>query len=136
MTAALTDNLKKLIDEEKVFATVATIAPDGQPHLTVVWLKREGDDLLFSTTTERVQGKNILRDPRVTIGIVPAENPYTYAEIRGVATTTPDPTRELVEELSHKYTGLEYAKGNPTAVDDHHVRMIVRVTPNKVVSRI
>jgi PPOX class probable F420-dependent enzyme len=135
MTAALSESLKKLIDEEKIFATVATISPDGRPHLTVVWIKRDGDDLLFSTTTERLQGRNIARDPRVTVGIVPTDNPYTYAEIRGTATTTPDPTRSLPDELSRKYTGQDYTS-NPASVDDHHVRIVVRVRPDKVVGRI
>lgn len=136
MTAALSDNLKKLIDDDKIFATVATVSSDGSPHLTVVWLKREGDDLVFSTTSERLQGRNIARDPRVTVGIVPTDNPYTYAEIRGTATTTPDPTRSLANELSHKYTGQDYALFNPTAEDDSAIRIIVRVTPHKVISRI
>jgi len=136
MTTALSDSLKQHLDDEKVFATVATISPDGRPHLTVVWLKRDGDDIVFSTTVDRLQGRNILRDPRVTIGIIPPGNPYTYAEIRGTATTTPDPTRALPDELSRKYTGQDYAIGNPAAEDDHDRRIIVRVTPDKVVSRI
>jgi len=136
MTAALPDALKKHIDDEKVFATVATVSPDGRPHLTVVWVKRDGDDVLFSTTVDRLQGRNILRDRRVTIGIIPPGNPYTYAEIRGIAETTPDPTRALPDELSRKYLGADYAVASPSAEDDHERRIVVRVRPDKVISRI
>ncbi len=134
MPATLSDDLKKYLDEAKVFATVATILPDGRPHLTVVWLKRDGDDLVFSTTVNRQQGKNIARDPRVTVLVNPPENPYTYAEIRGTATITPDPDRELPDELSLKYTGQPYATFNPASVDDGP-RVIVRVTPDKISGR-
>ncbi|MFJ8645784.1 PPOX class F420-dependent oxidoreductase [Streptomyces sp. NPDC093546] len=134
MTASLSDELKKYIDEQKVFATVATILPDGQPHLTVVWIKRDGEDLVFSTTAQRLQGRNLARDPRITVMINPPENPYTYAAVRGTATLTPDTTGELADELALKFTGQDFTSfmgGN--AVDGD--RLIVRVTPAKVTGR-
>ncbi|MEH0574145.1 MULTISPECIES: PPOX class F420-dependent oxidoreductase [Streptomyces] len=135
MAAELSDELKKYLDDSRVFATVATVAADGRPHLTVVWIKRDGDDLLFSTTVDRAQGKNIARDPRVTVMINPPENPYTYAEIRGTATLTPDPASDLVNELSLKYTGQEYATFNPASKNDGE-RVIVRVTPSRTTGRL
>ncbi|MDT0345758.1 PPOX class F420-dependent oxidoreductase [Streptomyces litchfieldiae] len=134
MAAQLSAELKKYLDDSRAFATVATLLPDGQPHLTVVWLKRDGDDLVFSTTTDRIQGKNLARDPRITVMINPPENPYTYAAVRGTATVTPDTTRELVNELSLKYTGKEYASFNPASINDGP-RVIVRVTPNRITGR-
>lgn len=134
-TAVLSDELKKYLDESKVFATIATIGPDGQPHLTVIWLEREGEDLLFSTTVTRQQAKNITRDPRVTIMINPPEQPYVYAEIVGTATVTPDPEKTLPNKLSQKYTGQAYADFNPASVNDA-ARIIVRVTPTKVTGRL
>ncbi|WP_253808629.1 PPOX class F420-dependent oxidoreductase [Nocardia amikacinitolerans] len=134
-TAALSDDLKKYLDESKAFATVATVGANGQPHLTVIWLKRDGDDLLFSTTVERQQAKNLARDPRVTVLINPPENPYVYAEMRGTATLTPDPDKTLPDELSLKYTGKNYADFNPASARDAE-RVIVRVTPRKVAGRL
>lgn len=133
-TAVLSDDLKKYLDEERVFATAATNGPNGQPHLTVIWLTREGDDLLFSTTTDRQQGKNLARDPRITVLINPPDNPYVYAEIRGTATITPDPDKTLPDELSVKYTGRKYADFNPASSADGP-RVIVRVTPRRVAGR-
>jgi len=135
MAVELSEALKKHLDEAKVFATVATLAADGRPHLTIVWIKRDGDDLVFSTTVDRGQGKNLARDPRVTVMITPPENPYTYAEIQGTATLTPDPDRTLPEELSLKYTGQAYATFNPASKNDA-ARIIVRVTPLKITGRL
>jgi len=134
-SAVLSDGLKKYLDEAKVYATAATIGPNGQPHLTVIWLKRDGDDLLFSTTVDRQQGKNLARDPRITVMINPPENPYVYAEIRGTATLTPDPDKALPNELSAHYHGLPYVEFNPASVNDGP-RVIVRVTPRKVAGRL
>lgn len=135
MAAGLSDDLKKYLDDSRAFATVATLLPDGRPHLTIVWIKRDGDDLLFSTTLDRLQGKNAARDPRVTVLISPQENPYTYAEVRGSATVTPDTTRELLNELSVKYTGQDYATFNPASKDDGP-RVVVRITPDKATGRL
>jgi PPOX class probable F420-dependent enzyme len=131
MAVPLPDDVKQCVDDAKVFVTLATILPDGRPHLTVVWVKRDGDDLLVSTTADRQQGKNMTRDPRVTLVISPPDNPYLYTEIRGSVTLTPDPTKDLPDELSRKYTGQDYLTFNPASVNDG-ARLVVRITPEKI----
>ncbi|MFF4443960.1 PPOX class F420-dependent oxidoreductase [Streptomyces sp. NPDC001502] len=135
MSAALSDDLKKLIDDNPVFATVATIQPDGSPQLSITWLTRDGDDLLVSTTVGRRKEKNLRADPRITVMINPADAPYTYAEVRGSAALTTEGGQELINALSRKYTGKEYADFNPASKDDAE-RVVVRVTPRKVVGSI
>ncbi|MEU1788229.1 PPOX class F420-dependent oxidoreductase [Streptomyces sparsogenes] len=135
MAASLSDGLKKYLDESRAFATVATISPDGRPHLTVVWVIRDGDDLVFSTTADRLQGRNLARDPRITVMINPPDDPYVYAEIRGTATVTPDSDKEVLNKVSLKFTGQDYATFNPASRNDGE-RVVVRVTPTKVVGRL
>ncbi|GGZ57844.1 hypothetical protein GCM10010387_59590 [Streptomyces inusitatus] len=134
MTAALTDELKTLLDGP-VFVHIATIQPDGSPQVSPVWVKRDGDDLLISTTVGRQKEKNLRRDPRVTVVVQPFDAPYTYAEIRGTATLTPEGGPELIDELSRKYTGKGYAEFNPASAEDAQ-RVIVRITPRKIVGRV
>ncbi|MFE5240439.1 MULTISPECIES: PPOX class F420-dependent oxidoreductase [unclassified Streptomyces] len=132
MSAALSDDLQKIIDETPVFATVATSQPDGSPQLSVTWLKRDGDDLLISTTVDRRKYLNLRRDPRISVMINPANAPYTYAEVRGEAEISTDGASELIDELSRKYTGKDYADFNPASADDAE-RVVVRITPRKIV---
>ncbi|GGV48306.1 PPOX class F420-dependent oxidoreductase [Streptomyces spectabilis] len=134
MSAALSEDLKSLLDTP-VFVTVATIQPDGSPQLSPVWVTRDGDDVLISTTIGRQKEKNLRRDPRVTVLFQPFDAPYTYAEIRGTAQLTTEGGQELIDELSRKYTGKDYADFNPASKDDAQ-RVVVRVTPRKVVGRI
>ncbi|MCX4625171.1 PPOX class F420-dependent oxidoreductase [Streptomyces sp. NBC_01443] len=132
MSAELSDDLRKLIDDTPVFATVATIQPDGSPQLSVTWLARDGDDLLVSTTVGRRKEKNLRTDPRITVMINPHNAPYTYAEVRGTAELTTEGGQELINELSRKYTGKDYADFNPASADDAE-RVVIRVVPRKVV---
>jgi aspartate/methionine/tyrosine aminotransferase len=62
----LTEAPRALIDASE-HATVATIEPDGQPQLSVVWVKTDGDDVVFSTVVSRRKHTNLLRDPSVTL---------------------------------------------------------------------
>lgn len=134
MAAELSDKLKALLDTP-VFISVATIQPDGSPQVSPVWVKRDGDDLLFSTTIGRRKEKNLRRDPRVTVLLQPFDAPYTYAEIRGEATMTTEGGQELIDALALKYTGLKYVEFNPSSVNDEP-RVVVRVTARKVVGRV
>ncbi|MFE6687140.1 PPOX class F420-dependent oxidoreductase [Streptomyces sp. NPDC057743] len=131
MSATLSDGLKKLLDSP-VFVMVGTIQPDGSPQISPVWVKRDGDDLLISTTVGRRKEKNLRRDPRVSVVVQPFDAPYTYAEIRGEATLSTEGGQQLIDELSRKYTGKAYAEFNADAVNDAE-RVVVRITPRKVV---
>ncbi|MDJ0344962.1 PPOX class F420-dependent oxidoreductase [Streptomyces sp. H10-C2] len=132
MSAVISDDLKKLLDDVPVFVTLATIQPDGSPQLSVTWIARDGDDLLVSTTMGRRKEMNLRRDPRITVMINPPTAPYTYAEVRGTATLTTEGGQELINKLSRKYTGKDYADFNPAAKEDAE-RVVVRIIPHKVV---
>lgn len=125
MPEPLPDTARALLDRPE-FATVATIEPDGRPHLSVVWVGRDGDDVLFSTVRGRRKTRNLERDPRTTLLVYPKDDPYTYLEIRGTATLEDDPTRALIDAMSHKYEGRAWT--NPP--DE---RVVVRVRADKVV---
>jgi PPOX class probable F420-dependent enzyme len=116
---------RELIDGRN-FATVATIQPDGSPQASVVWVKRDGDDVLFSTVKGRRKHANLAADPRTSVVVTDAANPYEYVEIRGSAAFTDDPQAELIAELAQKYTG--HAFEGPRAQ-----RVVVRVSPAHVV---
>jgi PPOX class probable F420-dependent enzyme len=110
------------------FATVTTVQPDGGPQATIVWVKRDGDDLLFSTIRGRRKTANLEADPRISVLIADAASSYRYAEIRGQAEITEDPTASLIDELAHKYTGQAFDAPPGQA------RVIVRVRATHVVA--
>lgn len=94
----------------------------------MVWVQRDGDTVLFSTSTARLKARNIAWDPRVSISIFATENPYRTVEIRGTADLTEDSGRTVQRAISHKYMGQD-----PPAEPAEVVRVVVRVTPEKIV---
>ncbi|MET7850951.1 PPOX class F420-dependent oxidoreductase [Streptomyces avermitilis] len=127
MTLSFDDSVRTLLDG-KNFAGVATLGPGGAPHNSVVWIKREGDTVLFSSTAGRQKVRNLQRDPRISLSVFDLANPYVSVEIRGIAEILPDENKRLPYELSHKYLGID-----PPAEKDDEVRVIIRVVPQKIV---
>ena len=128
----LNDKAKALLDKPKQFATISTIEPDGRPQSSVVWYVRDGDDVLVSTVADRRKHKNMVRDPRVTLLVYDAENPYTYVEIRGRVEMTTEGGRELIDDLARAYMGADrYTMDDGT----DNVRVVCRIVAEKVISR-
>lgn len=127
MPIALSDSARKLVDGTN-YAVLGTVNPDGSPQTSPVWLTRDGDDVLVSTTVGRQKEKNLARDPRASITVFDHDNPYQYVEIRGHITLTEDGGFELRDRLAQKYTGEAYKWDGPDVV-----RVVVRITPERVV---
>ncbi|MCB0917982.1 MAG: PPOX class F420-dependent oxidoreductase [Actinobacteria bacterium] len=129
MTSEIPAEALEFIDGPN-FATVATIQPDGSPQLSVVWVTREGQDVVFSTTRGRRKELNLEADNRCTLLISDPANPYSYVEIRGTTTMTEEGGRELIDALAKKYLDKDRY---PWDDGTDNVRVVVRVTPTRVV---
>jgi PPOX class probable F420-dependent enzyme len=130
MTAEFNDAVRELLDLPNP-AVLATINPDGSPQTSVVWVAREGDDLLISTAAGRRKERNLRRDPRVSLTVYDQADPQRYAEIRGRASVTADAGRALAVRLAEEYegpgAGEEYLRLPPEVI-----RVVVRVKPEHV----
>jgi PPOX class probable F420-dependent enzyme len=127
MAVSLNEAVRKLLDEPN-HAVLGTVNRDGSPQTSVVWVTRDGDDVLISTAAGRRKDRNMRRDPRVSLSVWDSADPETYAEIRGLAAVTEDLGRELAVRLAEKYdgpgAGEEFLR-LPAQV----VRVVVRITP-------
>lgn len=126
------DNARALLDKPKQFATISTIEPDGQPQSSVVWFERDGDDLLISTVEGCRKHCNLVRDSRCTVLVYDMDQPYNYVEVRGHVELTREGGRELIDKFAGAYQGWDRY---PADDGTDNVRVVVRVIPDKVVSR-
>jgi PPOX class probable F420-dependent enzyme len=102
----LPDRIKQALDE-RVFVHLATLMPDGSPHVSVVWIGRRGDTILFSTAEGRQKTENIRRDPRVALSFTPTGDDYVNHVLRGTVTRFEPDGWWLIDELARKYTGAD-----------------------------
>ena len=111
--------------KERNFAALTTLLPDGQPMTHIMWVDCDDEHVLINTETHRQKARNIRRDPRVTVTIWDAADPYRYAEVRGevVETVGGPEAREHIDSLSMKYNGHEYRNQIQSE------RLLVRIKP-------
>jgi PPOX class probable F420-dependent enzyme len=77
------DELRAFLDEQRI-VQVATVGPNGRPHLVPLWYVVESyDPLVLSgwTYAKSQKAKNLERDARATISI---DDGVEYQELRGV----------------------------------------------------
>jgi PPOX class probable F420-dependent enzyme len=130
MAVSLSDSARQIIDGTNP-GVLGTANPDGSPQTSVVWVARDGDDVLISTAAGRRKDKNVRRDPRVSLTVLDASDPLQYIEVRGLATVSEDPGRALAIALAEKYegpdAGQEYLDLPPEVV-----RVVMRISPQRV----
>ena len=111
------------------FAALTTLFPDGQPQTQMMWVGCEDDHLLINTERHRAKFKNTEGDPRVTVTVWDATNPYSYVEVRGrvVETVGGAEARSHIDQLAQKYTNADYA--NEVTSE----RVILKITADREV---
>jgi PPOX class probable F420-dependent enzyme len=115
--------------QAKNWGLVATLRPDGSPHVTPVWVDSDGEDVFFNTKVGGAKERHLRRDPRVTVTVVHQQDPQRgYVSVSGTATLSEDGAFEHLDRLASKYVGFEtYPWLGPG-----ERRVIVRVHPRRV----
>jgi PPOX class probable F420-dependent enzyme len=108
------------------FAAVSTLRRDGSPATQVLWVDCDGECLLINTEKHRRKYANVRRDPRITVMIWDATDPYRYVEVRGLVEEFIDGpvARAHIDELSWRYFGRPY---DPDIIKSE--RVILRIRP-------
>lgn len=117
--------------KKKSFAHLATLMPDGTPHVTPVWVDYDGKYVLVNSARGRQKDINMVERPQVAIEIQDPDNPYRYLAVRGpVAEITEDGADEHIDKLAQRYLGVEkYPNRQPGAV-----RRIYKIAPEHVIT--
>ena len=91
---ALTEEEQRQLLLEARTLYIATIGPDGRPHLVPMWFSLDDEGLVAFTTSGASQTvRNLERDPRITVMVEAGDG---YQELRGVSI---DGRAEIVSDL-------------------------------------
>src|ERR1700761_741344 len=111
-------------------AVLTTTNRDGSPQASVIFVKPDGDDVLFSTIKGRRKTANMQRDPRISLLVhsLPAgEGEFTYVVISGPVELTDDPDGQFHQVMYNLHMG-----GAPAPVEPGAERLIVRLRPTRI----
>jgi PPOX class probable F420-dependent enzyme len=119
---------------QQTFAHVATMLPNGMPHVTPVWIDYDDEIgyIQFNTERGRRKERNVRKNPRVGVSMLDPEDPYRFLSAWGeVAEVTTDGATEHIDRLAQRYMGVdEY----PHHEEEAGERVIVRIEPQHVVT--
>jgi PPOX class probable F420-dependent enzyme len=119
--------------DEPTFWQFVTINQDGSPAVTPVWIDTDGKHILVNTAVGRRKERNVRRDPRVALGFVDRDDPYTWIEVRGrvVEFVEGEEADASIDRLSNRYLGLDrYASRSPG-----ERRVLLRIEPTFITFR-
>ena len=130
----LNQSVRHILDGPHL-SVLTTIDADGNPQTSVIFVKRDGDDILFSTIKGRRKTINMSRDPRVNLLIhgLPVDRPNyagdgpNYATISGTAELTDDPNGAFHQEMYAIHMGGATPPPEPGAQ-----RVIVRIAAQRI----
>jgi PPOX class probable F420-dependent enzyme len=106
--AALPEVAVELI-ESGALAHLVTIAPDGSPQVTCIWVGVDRDELVSGHLLEQQKLRNVRRDPRVSLSFegsrVRPPGLKEYLVVHGRARLEEGGAPELLQRLAHVYLG-------------------------------
>jgi PPOX class probable F420-dependent enzyme len=115
---------------------LATVRPDGRPHVVPVWFVLDGDDVVFTTGADTVKGRALRREGRATLCVDLERPPYAYVMVEGEVEISEklDEMREWATRIAARYEGDERAEefGRRNAVPGE---LMVRLRPRRIVTQ-
>ena len=124
------DDIHAFIDEAPRTGHLATVREDGRPHVAPLWIVRDGDDIIFSTSKDSVKGQDLIRTGQAALTVDDPTGGFSFVVIEGTVQITEDldELQRWATALAAKYMGPERAEaiGKRNAVEGE---LLVRLTP-------
>ena len=131
------DEVTSLLRESRT-ATIATLGPNGFPHLVAMWYGLLGGRMCFETKAKSQKVVNLRRDPKISCSVEAGES---YDQLRGVEI---EGTATIIDNASsdeywaaavsvwERYQGAYTEELRPHVEAMMHKRIVVRVDPVRV----
>ncbi len=118
--------------ELPLLSNLATLRPDGSPHVAPVWHLYRGGKLLILSEPTSVKVRNLRNDPRVGISIPRETEPHGFVQVNGTAQLSDEWDRQVLWDMSINYQGEEegarYAEQTYRNMDF----VLITITPTKL----
>ena len=120
--------------QEPVCAVLITMMPDGQPQSSLVWCDYDGKHVRVNTTRERQKGKNMEKDPKVSLLVIDPHDASRWIEVRGEVEISEEGALEHLDEITRQYTNhpCYYGFIYPEDQKEKETRIICKIKPTRI----
>ncbi len=87
-----------------ICGVLTTLATDGSPRSRLVWVDTDGEHALVAITRERWSGRDLARDPRVSLLVVDPDHTARFLQVRGEAELVTEGALQHLDSLTRRYT--------------------------------
>lgn len=130
------NDYKAFLMERPHTMKLATVRPDGRPHVVPVWFTLDGDTIVFTVDGASAKAADLRRDPRVALCVDDETPPFAFVMIEGTAVIETDVAvlRRWATVIGGRYMGADRAEeyGRRNGVPGE---LLARVTPARIVAR-
>ena len=113
------DERESFLHQPGILCRIATIRPDGAPHVTPVWFIYDGGEIVVTPRKEAAWLGHIRRDPRVAVTIDEEAGPYRKVTLEGVARFRFDIGRDAEWRDLYRRIACRYV---PEAGAEHYIQ--------------
>ncbi len=131
----ITPEVRALLDSDPPHTgKLATVRPDGSPHVAPIWFMLDDDgSILFNTDVTSVKGRNLRRSGRGALCVDDERPPYSYVIVEGRVDLSDDleQLRAWAGRIGGRYMGADRA---PEFAERNGVPgvLLVRLHPDRV----
>lgn len=131
LTNARDEHIDQRLRDEPIL-WLATVRPDGRPHLVPVWYLWDGTSILIFSKPNQQKLRNIARNPRVVLALDTADEGEDVVTLEGLAELLPDGTFDpTLPAYAAKYERLLRRLGVDAPAMAKEYSQAIRVTPTR-----
>ena len=122
----------RAVIESGRLAHLVTVNADGSPHVTIVWVGLDGDEIVVGKLFVDQKVRNIRRDQRVSLSIEADGDQHGmrhYLVVEGAARVTEGGAPALLHDLAQRYIG---PGATFPPMPDPPDGFVIRISPAKV----
>ncbi len=121
-----------------LLARIATVRPDGRPHIAPMWFWWDGTSMYMETPPDSVKANNLRSNPfcAITVDITEGGLRFKSVILEGRAELLDDPVyaRDMARRVYTKYLGEEGVRSPTPASMISNPHVIIKLTPSRILT--
>ena len=113
---------------------LATVRPDGRPHLTPIWYVETDGKAFVMANANSVKFRNVRHNPKVSLSIATDQRPYKYVVLEGEGRIVDENLYQVIERICIKYDGPERGRAYAQELVAAGEVRVLEVQVNRVLS--
>ena len=126
------EDIRTFLDVARI-AYLSTVDHQGYPHTIPVWFAPDNGTLIFNSGKNRARLRHIQTNSKVAVAIGGNLGDSEGYLIKGDSVIEADPTHEQLKQIARRYIQDEAAFNGFLKRVEQEERVILRLTPTKVI---